>query len=149
MSNNNQNQNKLVNISESGTYRLKLCLLKSDKITIDPEDGTLIARLFFLDENGLCLSKKYKTKYPIALAILVGKLTNVFMKPIEDTKDPEKLLEYLAPAFNKWADYDITVGSNEYNGKNYFNYKFNSIKSVALLKSEENKSEQEPEAPPF
>ena len=128
----NQDQNSsrpaLQTITESGIYRLRLCAPKPDKIT-ETSDGAF-AKLFFLGESGLCLSKKYSTQYPKSLATLVGRLTNSYAKPLQEGSNTTAFLEYLKPAFNKWADIELDATPNEYNGKTYYKYTFKKITAV-------------------
>jgi len=135
MNSNNQNTNNanqdrpaLCTITESGTYRLRLCNPKIDKITQTEDDA--FVKLFFLGESGLCLSKKYQTKYPMALATLVGRLTKTYKQPLKEGSDAKSLFEYIQPAVNKWADISLEVSTNEWNGKIYYKYKFLKIDAV-------------------
>lgn len=151
-SNANQDRPALCTITESGTYRLRLCNPKIEKITQTEDDA--FVKLFFLGESGLCLSKKYQTKYPMALATLVGKLTKTYKQPLKEGSDAKALYEYIQPAVNKWADISLEVSTNEWNGKIYYKYKFLKIEAVEVNSSDSNKtdntSEQTPpEALPF
>ena len=127
-SNANQDRPALCTITESGTYRLRLCNPKIDKITQTEDDA--FVKLFFLGESGLCLSKKYQTKYPMALATLVGRLTKTYKQPLKEGSDAKSLFEYIQPAVNKWADISLEVSTNEWNGKIYYKYKFLKIDAV-------------------
>jgi hypothetical protein len=151
-SNANQDRPALCTITESGTYRLRLCNPKIDKITQTEDDA--FVKLFFLGESGLCLSKKYQTKYPMALATLVGRFTKTYKQPLKEGSDAKSLFEYIQPAVNKWADISLEVSTNEWNGKIYYKYKFLKIEAVEVNSSDSNKtdntSEQTPpEALPF
>jgi hypothetical protein len=126
----NQDRPALCTITESGTYRLRLCNPKIEKITQTEEDA--FVKLFFLGESGLCLSKKYQTKYPMALATLVGKLTKTYKQPLKEGSDAKSLFEYIQPAVNKWADISLEVSANEWNGKIYYKYKFLKIDAVEV-----------------
>jgi hypothetical protein len=129
-SNANQDRPALCTITESGTYRLRLCNPKIEKITQTEDDA--FVKLFFLGESGLCLSKKYQTKYPMALATLVGKLTKTYKQPLKEGSDAKALYEYIQPAVNKWADISLEVSTNEWNGKIYYKYKFLKIDAVEV-----------------
>ena len=150
-SNANQDRPALCTITESGTYRLRLCNPKIEKITQTEDDA--FVKLFFLGESGLCLSKKYQTKYPMALATLVGRLTKTYKQPLKEGSDAKSLFEYIQPAVNKWADISLEVRTNEWNGKIYYKYKFlkieavevNSVDSTTTSTTETNS----PEALPF
>ena len=141
MNTNNQNQDQnssrpaLQNITESGVYRLRLCAPKPDKIT-ETSDGAF-TKLFFLGESGLCLSKKYSTQYPKALATLVGRLSNTYAKPLQEGSNTTAFLEYIKPALNKWADIELDATPNEYNGKTYYKYTFKKITAVQIEVSEQ------------
>jgi len=151
-SNANQDRPALCTITESGTYRLRLCNPKIDKITQTEDDA--FVKLFFLGESGLCLSKKYSTKYPMQIATLVGKLTKTYKQPLKEGSDAKSLFEYIQPAVNKWADISLEVSTNEWNGKIYYKYKFLKIEAVEINSSDStiNNSTTEtnpPEALPF
>lgn len=136
MNTNNQNQQNIPNqdrpalqtITESGIYRLRLCAPKADKIT-ETSDGAF-TKLFFLGESGLCLSKKYSTQYPKALATLVGRLSNTYAKPLQEGSNTTAFLEYIKPALNKWADIELDATPQEWNGKTYYKYTFKKITAV-------------------
>jgi hypothetical protein len=151
-SNANQDRPALCTITESGTYRLRLCNPKIDKITQTEDDA--FVKLFFLGESGLCLSKKYQTKYPMALATLVGKLTKTYKQPLKEGSDAKSLFEYIQPAVNRWADISLEVSTNEWNGKIYYKYKFVKIEAVEVNSNDSNISNSTtettpPEALPF
>ena len=141
MNTNNQNQDQnssrpaLQTITESGIYRLRLCAPKADKIT-ETSDGAF-TKLFFLGESGLCLSKKYSTQYPKALATLVGRLTNSYAKPLQEGSNTTAFLEYIKPALNKWADIELDATPQEWNGKTYYKYTFKKITAVQIEGSEQ------------
>ena len=66
-----ENQNDrppLKSIEVNGTYKLKLIKPKFEKVKHN-EDGTSSCRLFFLDDQGNCLSKSYGSKYAKPLAM--------------------------------------------------------------------------------
>jgi hypothetical protein len=151
-SNANQDRPALCTITESGTYRLRLCNPKIDKITQTEDDA--FVKLFFLGESGLCLSKKYSTKYPMQIATLVGKLTKTYKQPLKEGSDAKSLFEYIQPAVNKWADISLEVSTNEWNGKIYYKYKFLKIEAVEVNSSDSTSTNSTtettpPEALPF
>jgi hypothetical protein len=113
----------LKSIEVSGTYKLKLIKPKFEKVR-QYDDGTTSCRLFFLDDNGNCLSKSYGTKYPKALAMLVGKISGTFTKEIRLDATPAEFLEYVSPACGVTALIGVEVTPNgEWNGKPQFKYK--------------------------
>ena len=151
-SNANQDRPALCTITKSGTYRLRLCNPKIEKITQTEDDA--FVKLFFLGESGLCLNKKYQTKYPMALATLIGKITKTYKQPLKEGSDDRALFEYIQPAVNKWADISLEVTPNEWNGKIYYKYKFLKIEAVEVNSSDSNKTVSTtettpPEALPF
>jgi len=151
----NQDRPSLCTITESGIYRLRLCNPKIEKITQTEEDA--FVKLFFLGESGLCLSKKYTTKYPMQIATLVGKLTKTYKQPLKEGSDAKALYEYIQPAVNKWADVTLEVSTSEWNGKIYNKYKFlkidaveiNSSDSINSIKTYNNSEQTPPEALPL
>ena len=88
-------------ITTSGEYALRLSLPKIDWVkSYTDEDGktNVTATLFFSDVDGNSLKKKFGTKYPKPLAMLVGKFTGQFTKEIIADATPEEFLAYLQPA---------------------------------------------------
>jgi len=114
----------LTNISTNGTYKLKLIRPKgTDKVKVW-EDGTASCRLFFVDDKGFCLSKNFSTKYGKALAMLVGRFSNKFMKEIRMDATPAEYLQYIDGACGQTLLVGVEVEANgEYNGKPQFKYK--------------------------
>jgi len=113
----------LTTISTSGLYRLRLSAPKLEKIR-SYEDGTCSANLFFLDDQGNCLSKSYGTKYPGSLATLVGRITGTFAKKIAPNATPADLQVYLKPAVGKTVDVSVEITAvSEWNGRPQYKYK--------------------------
>ena len=121
-----ENQNDrpaLTTITQSGVYRLRLTAPKLDRIK-SYEDGTCSAKLFFLADDGHCLSKSYGTKYAGSLAMLVGRLSGSFAKEIRVDATPAEFQQYVSPAVGKPTDIAVEVTPNgEWNGKPQFKYK--------------------------
>jgi hypothetical protein len=119
----NNDRPPLKSIEVSGTYKLKLIKPKFEKVR-QYDDGTTSARLFFMDDNGNCLSKSYGTKYPKALAMLVGKFSGSFTKEIRLDATPAEFIEYVSPACGVTCLVGVEVTPNgEWNGKPQFKYK--------------------------
>lgn len=121
-----ENQNDrpaLTTITQSGVYRLRLTAPKLDRIK-SYEDGTCSAKLFFLADDGHCLSKSYGTKYAGSLAMLVGRLSGSYAKEIRADATPAEFQQYVSPAVGKPTDISVEVTPNgEWNGKPQFKYK--------------------------
>jgi hypothetical protein len=121
----NHERPPLKSIETSGTYQLRLVKPKLEKVR-QYEDGTTSARLFFVDENGNCLSKSYGTKYGKALAMLVGKVSGKYTKEIRLDATPAEFIEYVSPACGIQCPMAVEVTPNgEWQGKPQFKYKLN------------------------
>lgn len=119
----NTDRPALTTITQSGVYRLRLTAPKFDRIK-SYEDGTCSARLFFLADDGHCLSKSYGTKFPGSLAVLVGRLTGTHAKEIRADATPAEFQQYVSPAVGKPTDISVEVTPKIGNdGKTYYNYK--------------------------
>jgi hypothetical protein len=137
----------LKSIEVSGTYKLKLIKPKFEKVR-QYEDGTTSCRLFLLDDNGNCLSKSYGTKYPKALAMLIGKISGTFTKEIRMDATPAEFIEYISPACGVTALIGVEVEPNgEWNGKPQFKYKLSFPKGSQ--KPEVTQDLPPPEGVPF
>jgi len=113
----------LKSIEVSGTYKLKLIKPKFEKVK-QYDDGTTSSRLFFLDDQGNCLSKSYGTKYGKSLAMLVGKFSGQFAKEIRLDATPAEFIEYITPACGVTCLVGVEVEPNgEWQGKPQFKYK--------------------------
>ena len=125
----NNEKTPLTNISQSGTYKLKLIRPKgTDKVKVW-EDGTASCRLFFLDDKGFCLSKNFSTKYGKALAMLVGKFSGKYTKEIRLDATPAEYLEYISPACGQTTIVGVECEPNgEFNGKPQYKYKMHYSK---------------------
>ena len=129
------NENPLINITESGTYRLRLVRPNTPekwakRFKMNARNFAT-CRLFFMAENNYCLTKNYSAEYGKGLTILVGKMTNTFANDIAPTITLEQLKKFVEPAFGCIADIEIDVQpDSEWNGKPQYKYLFKSIKSV-------------------
>lgn len=143
-----ENQNDrppLRNITESGTYRLKLCLPKFEQIR-NNDDGTIWAKLFFVAADGACLSTIYGTKYPKSLGILVGKLSGKFMEDkdfLRSDASHAEFIEFLKPGAGKYTDIGVEVTPNGQYHKYKLTFGRGSQKPTAPAPSPSQ------EAPPF
>jgi hypothetical protein len=113
----------LTDISASGTFKLKLIKPKFEKIKAW-DDGTVSARLFFVDDKGFCLTKSYGSKYGKSLAMLVGKFSGSFVeKELRIDATPAEFLEYITPACGKTCIVGVEVTPDgEYNGRARYKY---------------------------
>ena len=120
---NNPNRPPLTSISTNGSYMLKLIRPKIEKIKVW-EDGTVSARLFFVDDKGFCLSKNFSSKYGKALAMLVGKFSGKFTAELRIDATPAEYLQYIDPACGQTTIVGVECEPNgEYNGKPQYKYK--------------------------
>lgn len=119
----NNDRPPLTDISASGTFKLKLIKPKFEKIKAW-DDGTVSARLFFVDDKGFCLSKSYGSKYGKALAMLVGKFSGKFVeKELRIDATPAEFLEYITPACGQTCLVGVEVTPDgEYNGRPRYKY---------------------------
>jgi hypothetical protein len=120
----NADRPPLTPISVPGLYRLRLTKPKIEKVKMH-EDGTVSARLFFVDAAGQCLSKNYGTKYHTkALAMLVGRITGTFAQELRQGATVAEFLDYLDPACNKLTDIGVEVTPDgEWQGRPQYKYK--------------------------
>jgi hypothetical protein len=131
----NADRPPLTPISVSGLYRLRLTRPKFEKVKMH-EDGTVSANLFFVDAAGQCLSKKYGTLYPSALAMLVGRITGTFAQEIRKGATVAEFIDYVEPACNKATDIGVEVTPDgEWQGRPQYKYKLTfgkgTVKPVA------------------
>jgi len=123
MTTENNDRPPLTSISTNGSYMLKLIKPKIEKIKVW-EDGTVSARLFFVDDKGFCLSKNFSSKYGKALAMLVGKFSGKFTEELRLDATPAEYLQYIAPACGQTTIVGVECEPNgEYNGKAQYKYK--------------------------
>lgn len=123
MSNQNE-KTPLTDISQSGTYKLKLIRPKGTEKVKVWDDGTVSCRLFFVDDKGFCLSKNFSSKYGKALAMLVGKFSGKFTNEIRLDATPAEFMEYISPACGQTILVGVEVEPNgEWQGKPQYKYK--------------------------
>jgi len=126
--NNPNDRPPLTSISTNGSYMLKLIKPKFEKIKVW-EDGTVSARLFFVDDKGFCLSKNFSSKYGKSLAMLVGKFSGKYTKEIRLDATPAEYLEYISPACGQTTIVGVECEPNgEFNGKPQYKYKMHFSK---------------------
>ena len=131
MSTPNNEKTPLTDISQSGTYKLKLIRPKGTEKVKVWDDGTVSCRLFFVDDKGFCLSKNFSSKYGMALAMLVGKFSGKFVEEqLRIDATPAEFLNYIEPACGKTClvGVEATPNGKEYNGKPQYNYKMTYAK---------------------
>jgi hypothetical protein len=131
----NADRPPLTPISVPGLYRLRLSKPKFEKVKMH-DDGTVSARLFFVDAAGQCLTKNYGTKYPAALAMLVGRITGTFANEIRKGATVAEYIDYVEPACNKATDIGVEVTPDgEWQGRPQYKYKLTfgkgTVKPVA------------------
>ena len=129
----------LRNITESGTYRLKLSLPKFEQIR-NNDDGTIWAKLFFKAADGACLSTIYGTKYPKSLGILVGKLSGKFIEDkdfLRTDASHAEFIEFIKPAVGKYADIGVEVTPNGQYHKYKLSFARGSQKPIPPAASQE------------
>jgi hypothetical protein len=134
---NNGNLPPLKNITESGSYLLKLIRPKDEKaaerfkMSKPDADGKEYATcsIFFLDADGNCLTDRFNLKWHAKrLAILVGKYSGKYAPTPASEITVEELWAYVEPAFGKMATVELEVTPDkEWNGKPQYRYKFKSI----------------------
>jgi hypothetical protein len=129
MTTNNPNDRPpLTSISTNGSYMLKLIKPKIEKIKVW-EDGTVSARLFFVDDKGFCLSKNFSSKYGKALAMLVGKFSGKYTEELRLDATPAEYLQYISPACGQTTIVGVECEPNgEWQGKPQYKYKMHYSK---------------------
>jgi hypothetical protein len=121
----------LKNIEKSGTYVLKLCKPKDDKIYDRfklNKSGFASCSLFFMDGDGNCVTNRYSAQWGKSLAVVIGKFSGKYCQTPSEQMSVEQLIKYCEPAFGKIATVEMEVTPNgEFNGKPQFKYKFTKI----------------------
>jgi hypothetical protein len=134
----------LKDITTSGTYILKAIRPKDDKIANrfrwkTTKDGKTVAScsIFFLDNDGNCLTQFFDVGHAKGLAMLVGRFSGKFSPTPPESMDLENLFRFVEPIFGKTATVELEVTPAvdrntgkpkcNANGKPYYNYKFKSI----------------------
>mgnify|MGYP006271852955 CR=1 FL=1 len=123
----------LKTIEKSGTYTLRLCKPKPEKITTNSA-GFPTCKLFFVDAEGNCFNKIYSTQWGSKqIAILVGKFSNQFIKPSEQMTLQE-FGDLINMAANCVAKVELEVKENgEWppgSGRKQFKYQLKNIESI-------------------
>lgn len=128
------NKTPLTNISQSGTYKLKLIRPKGTEKVKVWDDGSVSCRLFFVDDKGFCLNKSYGSTYGKALAMLVGKFSGSFVEnELRIDATPAEFLNYIEPACGKTCLVGVEVSQAKdkqgnpktYNGQPEYAYRLN------------------------
>lgn len=129
MSTENNDRPPLTDISQNGTYKLKLIKPKFEKIK-KWDDGTVSCRLFFVDDKGFCLSKNFSSQYGKALAMLVGKFSGSFVEnELRIDATPAEFMQYIEPACGKTCLVGVeATPDKEWNGRQMYKYKMTYAK---------------------
>lgn len=141
----------LKDITTSGIYRLKLTKPKEEKLRerfkLNKKDFAS-CRLFFVDPEGNCMTKNFSVEFGKGLAMLVGKLSNSFVKEPSQSISVEQLIKFVEPAFNKSADFELEVAPDkEWNGKMQYNYRIKKINAIKPGQGSSESAETTGEAP--
>ena len=124
----NNERPPLRNIDKSGTYSLKLIRPKDDARFKKNARGFASVSLFFLDNDGNCLTKNFSVEYGKGLAMVIGRFSGAYAQTPSDQMSVEQLIRYCEPAFGKVATVELDVTPNgEWNGKPQFRYSFKKI----------------------
>lgn len=136
---NPQERPPLKTITTSGTYQLRLCKPKPEKIKLNAA-GYPSAWIFFIDAEGNCVSKYYSVQYGKSLAMLIGKFSGQYILTLPESASLEQLQAQIDKAVNCIAAVDIECTENgEWNGKPQFKYKFKSVTKIVELAKPEDK----------
>jgi hypothetical protein len=129
----NQDRPPLKTITQSGIFHLKLSKPKVEKVRVW-DDGTMSARLFFVDVNGNCLSQSYGTKYGKSLAMLVGKMSGTYTSEFAG-QTPEDYVAYVSKAAGKVVEtsVEVTRGQDRPDGTPSYKYKLQWAKKGQTL----------------
>jgi hypothetical protein len=131
----NNEQTPLTDISVAGTYKLKLFPLKFGKFIQDLDwdtkvpTGTISYPIFFRDDKGNCLRKKFSSKSPKSLNLLRAKFGGGWAEDKDllrtDCSEAE-FIEFMRPAFLQTALIGIEIKKSGVGktGKTWYNYDF-------------------------
>jgi len=148
----NYEKSPLVNITKSGTYKLKLIRPKAEKMEErfkKNKSGFASCRLFFLAEDGHCMTKNYSAEFGKGLAMLIGKLTGGYVEAPAQDCTIQQLIDFCEPAFGKKGVFEIEANQNgEWNGRPQYNYAVKKIAPLVDVKTESAPSDEE-EGIPF
>ena len=123
----------LTTITKSGIYMLKLSKPKLEKVRVW-DDGTMSARLFFMDAKGNCLSQSYGTKYGKSLAMLVGKMSGTYTSEFAG-QSPDDYVAYVSKAAGKVVEtlVEVSQGQDRPDGSPSYKYKLTWAKKGQTL----------------
>jgi hypothetical protein len=125
----NNERPPLKNIDKSGSYLLKL-IKREEKHFKKNAKGFASVRLFFLDNDGNCLTKNYSTEFGKGLAMVIGKFSSAYAKTPSPEMSIEQLMKYCEPAWGKKATVEVDATQDgEWNGRPQYKYKFTKIES--------------------
>lgn len=124
----NNDRPPLKNIDKAGTYSLKLIRPKDEARFKKNARGFSSVSLFFLDNDGNCLTKNFSVEYGKGLAMVIGKFSGSYAPTPSDQMSIEQLIKYCEPAFGKVATVELEVTENgEWQGKPQYRYSFKKI----------------------
>lgn len=124
----NNERPPLRNIDKAGTYSLKLIRPKDESRFKKNARGFSSVSLFFLDNDGNCLTKNFSVEYGKGLAMVIGKFSGAFVPTPSDQMSVEQLIKFCEPAFGKVATVELDVTLNgEWQGKPQYRYSFKKI----------------------
>lgn len=154
----NNERPPLKNIDRAGSYALKLIRPKDESRFKKNARGFASVSLFFLDNDGNCLTKNFSVEYGKGLAMVIGKFSGAYAVTPSDQMSVEQLIRYCEPAFGKVATVELEVTANgEWQGKPQYRYSFKKITprdpkvygAPASPASSEPAAEASPAADPF
>lgn len=129
----NNERQPLTDISVSGTYKLKLFPMKFGKFYPDTNyetkqpNGGIVYQIFFSDDKGNCLRKKYSSTKPKALNFLRAKFGGGWAEDNEllrvDCSEAE-FIEFMRPAFLKTCLVGVEIKKTGVgaSGRPWYNY---------------------------
>ena len=128
----NADRPPLKTITKTGIYMLRLSKPKAEKVRTW-DDGTMSARLFFVDAEGNCLSQSYGTKYANSLAMMVGKMSGQYVSAFAG-QTVEDYVNYVAKGAGKTTETLVEVSPGEpRDGKPTYKYKLTWAKKGQTL----------------
>lgn len=147
----NNERPPLKNIDRAGSYALKLIRPKDEARFKKNARGFSSVSLFFLDNDGNCLTKNFSVEFGKGLAMVVGKFSGSYAVTPSDQMSVEQLIRYCEPAFGKVATVELEVTENgEWQGKPQYRYSFKKItpRDPKVYGSAPAPSSPDAEAPP-
>lgn len=125
----NNERPPLKNIDKSGSYLLKL-IKREEKHFKKNAKGFASVRLFFLDNDGNCLTKNYSVEFGKGLAMVIGKFSGKYATTPSPEMSVEQLMRYCESAWGKKAIVEVDAAPDvEWNGRPQYKYKFTKIES--------------------